>query len=115
MSDQTRKKLHSSDYFVEARDFWWNLDFLQLMGQRWQVGNVNTVLDVGCGQGHWGQVLSQILPVHTTLVGIDQEPKWVEEAERRVQDLGLEKRFSYEQGNADAIPSSDCQFDLGDL
>ncbi|KAI9129251.1 class I SAM-dependent methyltransferase [Acaryochloris sp. CCMEE 5410] len=112
MSGQPKKKLHSSDYFGEARDFWWNLDFLQLMGQRWQVENVNTVLDVGCGQGHWGQVLSQILPVHTTLVGIDQEPKWVEEAERRAQDLGLDKRFSYEQGNADALPSPDCQFDL---
>lgn len=112
MFEQTGKKLHSADYFGEARDFWWNLDFLQLMGRRWKVEDVNTVLDVGCGQGHWGQVLSQILPVHTTVVGIDQEPKWVEEAERRAQDLGIEKRFSYAQGNANAIPFPDCQFDL---
>ncbi len=112
MSEKNRKKLHSADYFSEARDFWWNLDFLKLMGQRWQVGNINTVLDVGCGQGHWGQVLSQILPAHTTVVGIDQEPQWVEEAGRRTQYLELEERFSYAQGNADAIPFPDCQFDL---
>ncbi len=120
MSEQTNQKLHSADYFNDARDFWWNLDFLQLMGQRWQVQDINTVLDVGCGQGHWGQILAQILPTNATVVGIDREPKWIEDANCRfsrgealpTQKSGLEQRFSYELGTAEAIPFPDCAFDL---
>ncbi|MFM2304112.1 MAG: hypothetical protein RLZZ135_1522 [Cyanobacteriota bacterium] len=112
MSEQTNQKLHSADYFNDARDFWWNLDFLKLMAQRWQIQDIGTVLDVGCGQGHWGQILAQFLPTNATVVGIDREPKWIEAANCRSQKSGLEKRFSYELGNAEAIPFPDCAFDL---
>jgi SAM-dependent methyltransferase len=112
VSEQTNQKLHSADYFNDARDFWWNLDFLQLMGQRWQIQNINTVLDVGCGQGHWGQILAQILPTDATVVGIDREPKWIEDADCRSQKSELDKRFSYELGTAEAIPFPDNAFDL---
>jgi SAM-dependent methyltransferase len=70
------------------------------------------VLDVGCGQGHWGQILAQILPTDATVVGIDREPKWIQEANCRSQKLGLEKRFRFELGTAEAIPFPDCAFDL---
>jgi hypothetical protein len=49
MSEQTDRKLHSADYFNDARDFWWNLDFLKLMAQRWQIQEIGNLLDVGCG------------------------------------------------------------------
>ena len=55
MTEQKRQKLHSADYFGEQRDSWWNQDILALLGQRWGLEKVNTVLDVGCGLGHWGQ------------------------------------------------------------
>ena len=112
VSEKNREQPHSADYFNEVRDFWWNLDFLQLMGQRWQVQDINTVLDVGCGHGHWGQVLSQILPEHSTVIGLDQESEWVEEAEQRAQRLGLAQRFRYEQGCAESIPFPDSHFDF---
>jgi trans-aconitate methyltransferase len=92
MSEQASQKLHSADYLNDERDLWWNLDFLKLMAQRWEIQNINTVLDIGCGHGHWGQILSPILPTHATIVGIDSEPKWIEEAQRRSQHLGQEKR-----------------------
>lgn len=112
MSEQTEQKPHSADYFNEERDFWWNPDFLKLMGQRWQLEKVGTVLDVGCGLGSWGQILCQILPAHTTVIGIDQESQWVEQAQHRVQHLGLAERFRYQLSNAQAIPFPDCEFDL---
>jgi 2-polyprenyl-3-methyl-5-hydroxy-6-metoxy-1,4-benzoquinol methylase len=71
MSEQTDRKLHSADYFNDARDFWWNLDFLKLMAQRWQIQEIGNLLDVGCGQGPWGQILAQILPTNATVMGID--------------------------------------------
>jgi len=51
-------KLHSEDYFGEQRDFWWNADFLELMARRLNFSSIHSVLDVGCGQGHWGQLLA---------------------------------------------------------
>jgi cyclopropane fatty-acyl-phospholipid synthase-like methyltransferase len=43
---------HSAEYFGETRDYWWNLDFLELMGRRLSLDRVQDVLDVGCGIGH---------------------------------------------------------------
>ena len=47
------KDKHSQQYFNETRNSWWNHDFLELMSKRWNLGNVTTMLDVGCSIGHW--------------------------------------------------------------
>lgn len=52
---------HSKQYFNDTRDFWWNKDFLQLMANRLCLKDVQKVLDVGCGQGHWGLLLLPFL------------------------------------------------------
>ena len=44
----------------EWRDIWWNQDFLELMARRCRVENVSSVLDVGCGAGHWGPTWSPV-------------------------------------------------------
>lgn len=112
MTEQQKQKLHSANYFGEQRDFWWNRDFLALLGQRWELEKVNTVLDVGCGLGHWGQTLADILPPSTKVIGIDSENKWVESARTRVQALNLTARFSYQSGVASSLPFEDATFDL---
>jgi cyclopropane fatty-acyl-phospholipid synthase-like methyltransferase len=55
------KMKHSEAYFGDERDFWWNRDFLELMAKRWDLKSVSSALDVGCGVGHWGQLLSHFL------------------------------------------------------
>lgn len=112
MTEQKQQKLHSADYFGEQRDFWWNRDFLTLLGRRWELEKVNTVLDVSCGLGHWGQTLANILPRWAKLTGIDQEDKWLEEARSRVQALNLADRFSYQSGVANELPFEDATFDM---
>jgi hypothetical protein len=37
---------HSAEYFVDTRDYWWNLDFLELIGKRLSLDRVQDVLDV---------------------------------------------------------------------
>ena len=54
-------KGHSEEYFGDFRDFWYNFDFLELMAKRWELGNVRTLLDVGCGQCHWTRLVSAFL------------------------------------------------------
>ncbi|HXT00497.1 MAG TPA: class I SAM-dependent methyltransferase [Elusimicrobiota bacterium] len=107
-----KQKPHSAEFFGEYRDYWWNADFLQLMGKRLEFDRVKTVLDVGCGVGHWGRLLSSVLSPQTALVGIDRESSWIEESTERAAKAGLSSRFRYQLGDATKIPFPENSFDL---
>ncbi len=49
---------HSAEYFGETRDHWWHDDFIEMIAKRWRLESVRSILDVGCGVGHWGRVLA---------------------------------------------------------
>src|SRR3954470_22033799 len=99
---------HSAAYFGEGRDFWWNLDQLELCARRIGLRDgVRSVLDVGAGVGHWGRLLSRVLDPSATVVGVDPEPQWVSEASARAPD----ERFSYRVGAAEALPFGAASFD----
>lgn len=102
-------QLHSAADLGKQRDYWWNADFLELMARRLQLDQVKTVLDVGCGIGHWGQILSTILPEDAFIVGIEREEEWVQRAQERVKD---NPRFEYWQGTVQSMPFPDQSFDM---
>ena len=104
LNDHIKNKVHSALYFDDQRDFWWNRDFLELMGQRLRLDNVRRVLDVGCGMGHWGRALALTLPRDAQVIGIDREPIWIEEAKARTKAAGFEDRFSFQLG-----PRNNCR------
>ena len=106
-----KEKPHSAEYFGEQRDFWWNADFMALMAERWKLSEARSVLDAGCGIGHWGRVLAPFLSEDAALVGVDREPEWVEKAAEIAKAKGL-SRFSYRQGDVNSLPFGDAQFDL---
>jgi SAM-dependent methyltransferase len=103
---------HSAAYFGPDRDFWWNLDHLELVASRRGLASVRSVLDIGSGQGHWGMLLSSVLPRDATFAGVEREPEWIEEARRRAERSGLADRFRYVQGVAESLPFADASFDL---
>lgn len=109
-SEDSTREPHSAEYFGEERDFWWNADFLELMAKRWELNKVKTVLDVACGIGHWGQLLSRFLPEDGHITGIDREEEWVELSKERTK--GQENRFSYTVGTVEEIPFPDASFDM---
>lgn len=111
-SNSNSARPHSAEYFNDLRDLWWNPDFLQLMGKRLDFARVSSVLDVGCGVGHWGRALAPVLPPHATLIGIDREPQWVAEATSRAAGAGLGSRFTYRIGDAHHLDFPDSTFDL---
>ena len=102
---------HSAEYFGDYRDYWWNKDYLKLIVDRLQIGQVKTVLDVGCGIGHWGSLLLDVLP-QAHITGLDQEAKWVEKAKARAGNDGHGDRSSFVNGPAEAIPFPNSTFDL---
>src|SRR5215472_8490129 len=105
-------KSHSAEHFGDTRDYWWNLDFLQLIGKRLSFDRVRDCLDVGCGVGHWGQLLANVIPSSARIQGVDREPLWVEKAAERAAARGLSGRFNYQVAVAENLPFADASFDL---
>jgi trans-aconitate methyltransferase len=85
---------HSAEYFGDTRNFWWNLDFLELMSKRLSLDRVQDFLDVGCGVGHWGQLLENVIPSNARAQGVDRDPFWVEKAAERAAAHGFADRFN---------------------
>lgn len=103
---------HSTDYFGSQRDFWWNQDYLELLARRWRLERVESVVDVGAGLGHWGVLLTSVLPPQASVVGVERDARSIEQARQRARDLGLSERCSYLQGVAGELPFEDASFDL---
>jgi ubiquinone/menaquinone biosynthesis C-methylase UbiE len=103
---------HSAEYFGDTRDYWWNPDYIALIGRRLAFDQVREALDVGCGVGHWAQVLASALPGHTKVTGVDRDPLWIEKATERVAALGISHRFQYRLSDAQTLPFPDTSFDL---
>jgi ubiquinone/menaquinone biosynthesis C-methylase UbiE len=103
---------HSAAFFNPQRDFWWNDDYLELLGRRFGLSTVQTVLDVGAGVGHWGALLLPLLAPEATITGVERDPRWVADATRRASELSIDDRCSYLEGVAEALPFQDGSFDL---
>jgi ubiquinone/menaquinone biosynthesis C-methylase UbiE len=112
MSEGASEAPHSAAHFNEQRDFWWNADYLQLLGRRLGLGDCRDVLDVGCGVGHWGRLLLPMLDGDARLTGVDPETLWVQRARQAAEHVGIAGRCRYEQGAAEQLPFADATFDL---
>jgi SAM-dependent methyltransferase len=82
------------------------------MAQRWRLGEVHRVLDVGCGVGHWSQRLARFLPADARIVGVDRETGFRDKALARAKAYDLAGRFKFRTGSANALPFDDGSFDL---
>ena len=98
-----KPKPHSAEYFGEQRDFWYNADFMALMAKRWRLSSALSILDAGCGIGHWGRVLAPFLSPDAVLLGVDREHEWVEKAAQTAKAKGL-SRFTYRHGGVESQP-----------
>lgn len=105
-------KGHSEEYFGDFRDYWYNRDFLELMAKRWELGNVRTLLDVGCGQCHWTRLVSQFLGKGAEVTAVDADPKWAIESDK-LREFFAEKELGFEIKKADVLelPFADNSFD----
>ncbi|MBU6427679.1 MAG: methyltransferase domain-containing protein [Cyanobacteria bacterium REEB65] len=109
---KAHRPLHSIEHFGPMRKFWWHADFLELMSRRWNVATVRSVLDVGCGVGHWTLALSAVLPAGAQVVGVDREPEWIQIANAVAQGAAMGDRRRFQVGLAESLDFPDESFDL---
>jgi len=113
-----RASLSKKDYHKltgfdgDWRDTWWNDQFLAMMAKQWRFEDIQTILDVGCGVGHWGQRLMRHLSKTTTLYGVDAEESWVAGARERSRSLGLAERSSFKTGPVESLDWEDNSLDM---
>ena len=100
--NETEAKGHSEEYFGDFRDFWYNFDFLELMAKRWELGNVRTLLDVGCGQCHWTRLVSAFLGKGSRVTAVDSDPKWAQENDN-LREFFSENEIGFEIKKADVL------------
>lgn len=93
------------------RDTWWRTDFLEVIARRSGFDSVKTLLDVGCGAGHWGRILSRILPPGVHIAGVDIEQSFVDKAAEFGAAFGLAS-MDYKLGSGEELPFDDEAFDL---
>ncbi|HEV2674051.1 MAG TPA: class I SAM-dependent methyltransferase [Aliidongia sp.] len=103
---------HSSAYFGEERDYWWNDDYLDLLARRLGLDRVGVLADVGCGIGHWGGLLARHLPANAEMIGIDRDPANVAGARQRFARLWPDLSTRFVEGDATALPLDDRSVDL---
>lgn len=112
MAAGTSEEPHSAQFFNAQRDFWWNGDYLQLLGDRLALGGVRSALDVGAGVGHWGALLLPLLASDARIAGVERDPRWVKHAQARAAELGIAERCRYVAGVAEALDFEGESFDL---
>jgi SAM-dependent methyltransferase len=103
---------HSAEHFGATRDHWWNEDTLAFLARRWEPARIRTVLDVGCGVGHWSRLLARVLPAEARFWGVDREARWVARASELAAEAGDAARFQFAVGDAEALANATDSFDL---
>lgn len=104
---------HSSEYFGEERDYFWNADFLDLLAKRLDLPTVTRAADIGCGIGHWSTLLYPRLASDAEIVGVDRERNHVAEYLDRVKAVAADPdRIKALEGDAITLPLPDRTVDL---
>lgn len=108
---------HSAAHLGSQREFWWNPDFLELLGRRVSAAvgrDVRSALDVGAGRCHWTAIVARWFPALERLVASDIEEQWVLGAAKAFADRFGPHAFKVEAVEADVheLPFPDDTFDV---
>ena len=91
----------------DYRNNWYNKDYLELISNRFELGKVKDVLDVGCGKFHWTSLLSEYFNKDVKITGIDISHLTEEELKQLDS-----KRVKFVEGNSEKLPFADSSFDF---
>ncbi|MDT0644452.1 class I SAM-dependent methyltransferase [Zunongwangia sp. F363] len=113
MNNKSKNKGHSEDFFGDYRDFWWNKPFLDLTAERLQLNKIESMLDVGCGKGHWTRILAPYLKDNAEITAVDNDQKWhFSNAELNHFFATRQQNFTLMAGDAQKLPFPDNSFEF---
>jgi ubiquinone/menaquinone biosynthesis C-methylase UbiE len=113
LKDQKINNGHSENFFGDYRDFWWNQAFLDLTAQRLELRNHKTMLDIGCGNGHWTRIMASFIDKNAEITAVDSDAKWfTENKELKEHFSRTGMSFNLREGNAQNLPFPDNSFDF---
>ena len=107
-------KAHSEDHLVDAREYWWNEDYLTLLAERLELDQCQAMADVGCGKGMMSFRLASYLSPGASIYALDMERKYIKAAKQRVRhrNPAPDVSFHFEEGDAHDLPFANEQMDL---
>ncbi len=113
-NQQNTKSSHSESHLNDAREYWWNEDYLALLADRLDIIDCESLADIGCGKGMMAFKFAPYLPPGAAVFGIDQDPKYIRAARRSAQKQGALSSLSFEFsiGSAYDLPYDDQQMDI---
>lgn len=113
-STTRNKKAHSASHLNEARQYWWNEDYLALLSERLDLDQCQTLADIGCGQGMMAFKFAPFLSPGAAVYGLDSEKTYIKSARRRAKfhNPAPSIHFFFEEGNAYELPYDDDHMDV---
>jgi ubiquinone/menaquinone biosynthesis C-methylase UbiE len=112
--DASQDKAHSEEHLVDAREYWWNEDYLSLLAERLELDQCRAMADLGCGKGMMSFRFASYLSPGASIYGLDLERKYIKAAKQRVKHRNPtpDVQFFFEEGDAHRLPYEDEQMDL---
>src|SRR5262249_22670648 len=104
-------KPHSADFLTDHRDLWWSSDYLDLLARRHRTTEIGSLVDVGCGLGHWGRRWYPRLAPGAWLVRGAPAPRGVGGASERLARPFPDGRAAFVRGAGCRLPFADGAFD----
>lgn len=105
---------HSSDFFGEAREYWWNEDYLALLADRLELHDCQQMADIGCGQGMMALRFAPYLPAGASVWGLDLEKTHIKKARQKARSAKAlsHVHFHFEEGDAHQLPFEGAAMDF---
>jgi ubiquinone/menaquinone biosynthesis C-methylase UbiE len=113
-SAHNQPKAHSEAHLVDARDYWWNDDYLGLMAERLDLIQCQSMADIGCGKGMMALKLAGFLSPGAQVFGLDRERRYIKAAKQKVRhrNPAPDVHFHFEEGDAHHLPYESDSLDV---
>lgn len=108
-----KKSSHSASHLNQAREYWWNEDFLALLADRLELSDCESLADIGCGEGMMAFKFAPYLSDGAAVYGVDQEPRYLRKAGKLAKKQKLDSvSFDFRVGSAYQLPLEDDSVDI---
>jgi len=104
-------EVHSEEWINDAREYWWNKDYLELILKRHSLLDITTLADIGCGKGYMTFKFLPLLNNITACYGVDIEHTHIEDA-KNIAKKYPNIDFNFMVGDANNLNIPDNSVDL---